>query len=117
MITEHPVGGDVPIGMNITLECEATGRGTLKFSWERHHAGNWTTISVDSTKSYTATTSGSYRCKASNEAGSNVSNRARVNIYGELWPDLSACDDSIVCRSSYHHNSACLSTVNNRYDS
>ena len=68
--------------MNITLECEATGRGTIKYSWERHHAGNWTTISAVSTKSYTATTSGFYRCKASNEAGSNVSNRARVVCCG-----------------------------------
>ena len=87
MITEHPVGGDVPIGMNITLECKATGRGSLQFSWQRHHAGSWSTINTDSTTSYTATTSGSYRCTVSNEAGSVMSNRTRVNIYGESCPN------------------------------
>ena len=81
MITEHPVGGDVPIGMNITLGCKASGLGSLKYSWQRHHAGSWST---DSVTSYTATTSGFYRCRVSNEAGSVVSNRTRVNIYGKF---------------------------------
>ena len=83
MITEHPVGGDVPTGMNITLQCKATGLGILKFAWERRHFGSWTVISTESTTSYTATISGFYRCKVTNEAGSVVSNRTVVNIYGE----------------------------------
>ena len=82
-ITEHPVGGDIPIGMNVTLNCNATGLGLLKFAWQRYGAGNWVTISTDSTTSYTATVSGLYRCRVSNEAGVVQSNRTRVNIYGE----------------------------------
>ena len=82
-ITEHPVGGDIPIGMNVTLNCNATGLGLLKFAWQRYDVGNWATISTDSTTSYTATASGLYRCRVSNEAGAVESNRTRVNIYGE----------------------------------
>ena len=89
MITEHPVGADVPIGMNITLECKATGLGSLKYSWQRHNTGNWTTITIsaDNLTAYNATISGSYRCRVSNEAGSVESNRTRVNIYGLLRSD------------------------------
>ena len=83
MITENPVGGDVPIGMNITLKCKATCLGLLRYSWQRHHKGNWSTIDTDSTTLYTATISGVYRCMVINEAGPVESKRARVNIYGE----------------------------------
>ena len=83
VITEHPVGGDVPIGMNITLKCRGSGLGSLRYAWQRHHRGNWTTIDTDATVLYTATTSGSYRCILSNEGGPTLSNRTRVNIYGE----------------------------------
>ena len=83
VITEHPVGGDVPLGMHITLKCKATGLGILRYSWQRHHNGNWSTIDTDATTFYTATTSGVYRCRVRNEAGPIESKRARVNIYGE----------------------------------
>ena len=83
MITEHPIGGDVPIGMNIMLKCKATGLGLLRYSWQRHHQGNWSTIDTNSTTLYTAKTSGVYRCMVINEAGPVESKRARVNIYGE----------------------------------
>ena len=83
VITEHPVGGNVPIGMNITLKCNGSGLGSLRYAWQRHHRGNWSTIDTDATTSYTATASGSYRCILSNEAGTTESNRTRVNIYGE----------------------------------
>lgn len=105
MITEHPVGGDVPIGMNITIKCKARGLGLLKYAWEHRQSGRWTVISTGSTTSYTATTSGIYRCQVTNEAGSVVSNRTRIHIYGEHRPNRKYNYDVSVHRSSYHHNS------------
>ena len=87
-ITDHPKGGDVPMGRSITLMCRASGLGTLVYSWERRSSGSsWTTVSNDNTTSYTTDitlTTGeyTYRCRVSNEAGSTVSNGARVDNYG-----------------------------------
>ena len=74
--------------MNVTLECKATGVGTVKYSWQRKDTGNWTTISTSNITSYAATTSGVYRCMVNNEAGSVVSNNATVNVYGEYCPNM-----------------------------
>ena len=88
-ITDHPTGGDVPMGRSITLMCGASGLGTLVYSWERRSSGSsWTTVSNDNTTSYTTDTTLTigeymYRCRVSNEAGSVVSNSATVNVYGE----------------------------------
>ncbi|XP_065918658.1 hemicentin-1-like isoform X2 [Dysidea avara] len=86
-ITDHPTGGDVPIGRSITLMCKASALGTLTFSWERRSHRRWTTVSNDNTTSYTTDTTLTigeykYRCRVSNEAGSVVSNSATVNVYG-----------------------------------
>jgi len=87
-ITDHPTGGDVPMGRNITLMCRASSLGTLVYSWERRSSGSsWTTVSNDNTTSYTTTTTLKtglymYRCRVTNEAGSTVSNGARVDNYG-----------------------------------
>ena len=64
-IIGHPISDDVPMGKNVTLECKATGLGSLKFSWERQHAGNWIIITTDNSTSYTAKTSGLYMCMVS----------------------------------------------------
>ena len=71
--------------------CRANGTGTLVYSWERHSGSSWTTVSNDSTTSYTIDTTLAigqymYRCRVSNEAGSVVSNIATVNVYGEYCP-------------------------------
>ena len=88
VILDHPVGDDVPINTNFILTCQASGLGTLVYSWERSSDSNWTTVSNDSTTSYTTDTTLAigqymYRCRVSNEAGSVVSNSATVNVYGE----------------------------------
>ena len=92
-ITDHPRDGDVPMGRSITLMCKASGLGTLVYSWERKSSHKrWTTVSNDSTTSYTTDTILAigeyvYRCRVSNEAGSVVSNSATVNVYGEYCPN------------------------------
>ena len=92
-ITDHPTGGNVPMGRSITLMCRASGLGTLVYSWERSSSGSsWTTVSNDNTTSYTTDTtltSGQYmyRCIVSNEAGLVMSNSATVSVYGEYCPN------------------------------
>ena len=83
----------MPINENFTLTCQASGLGTLVYSWDRNTDGNWTTVSNDNTTSYTTDTTLAigqymYRCRVSNEAGSVVSNIANVNVYGEYCPNM-----------------------------
>ena len=93
MITDHPAGGNVPVGRSITLTCRASGTGSLTYSWERSFGSSWTTVSNDNTTSYTTDTTLAigqymYRCRVSNDAGSVVSNNAIVNVYGEYCPNM-----------------------------
>ena len=82
------------MGESITFMCRAIGIGTLVYSWERSYgSSSWTTVSNDSTASYTTDTTlatGQYmhRCRVSNDAGSVVSNNAIVNVYGEYCPNM-----------------------------
>ena len=91
MVTHHPTSSsDVPVGKTITLTCEASGLGTVVYSWERSSGSNWTTVSNDNTTSYTTDTTLAigqylYWCRVSNELGSVVSNIAIVNMYGECY--------------------------------
>ena len=93
VILVHPIGGDVPSNGSTTLTCDASGPGTLVYSWERSSGSSWTTVSNDNTTSYTTDTTLAigqymYRCRVSNEAGSVVSNNAIVNVYGEYCPNM-----------------------------
>ena len=93
MITDHPTGGDVPMGRSITLMCRASGLGTLVYSWERSSSdSSWITVSNDNTTSYTTDTTLTigqymYRCVVSNESGSVMSRNATLNVYGEFCPN------------------------------
>ena len=91
-ITHHP-NNNVPVGRNFTLMCSTSGLGTPVYSWERNTSSGWTTVSNDNTTSYTTNTTLTigqyvYRCRVSNNAGSNVSNNAIVNVYGEYCPNV-----------------------------
>ena len=73
--------------------CQATSVGIVVYSWERSSGSSWTTVSNDSTTSYTTDTTLAigqymYRCRVSNDAGSVVSNNAIVNVYGEYCPNM-----------------------------
>ena len=92
-IIVHPVGSDIPVNGKHNLTCQASGLGTLEYSWERHSGSSWTTVSNDNTTSYTTDTTLAigqymYRCRVSNDAGSVVSNIATVNVYGEYCPNM-----------------------------
>ena len=78
---------------NTILVSQASGLGTLEYSWERNSGSSWTTVSSDNTTSYTTDTTLAigqymYRCRVSNEAGSVLSNIATVNVYGEYCPNM-----------------------------
>ena len=93
MITNHPTGGDVPMGSSITFTCTANRRGSIVYSWERISDSRWTTVSNNNTISYTTDTTLAigqymYRCNVSNSDGSVVSNNAIVNVYGEYCPNM-----------------------------
>ena len=84
MIDAQPLGGDIPMGDYATLECQASGRGLVIYSWERRESnGNWTVVDNNNTTAYIASVSGLYRCRVNNEAGSVVSNSVTVNVYGQ----------------------------------
>ena len=76
---------EVPLKhLTITLQCRATGNGSLNYYWERKDSGNWVTVNNNNNRiSYFITgTSGQYRCNVTNEVGSVLS--PVITIYGEL---------------------------------
>ena len=92
-IIVHPFGCDVPVHGKHNLTCQASGFGTLVYSWERNSGFSWTIVGDDNTTSHTTDTTLAigqymYRCRASNDAGSIVSNIATVNVYGEYCPNM-----------------------------
>ena len=76
-IRQQPKNGLIKSGGSYTLKCNATGPGTLVYSWERKTGRKWTTVSRH-TKSYITSSPGQYRCRVTNEAGSIVSEIATV---------------------------------------
>ena len=71
--------------MNITLDCEGTGRGSITYQWETSNinGGQWMNISNSNSKTLVVGTleqSQQYRCVVSNEAGSTRSNVAIVKV-------------------------------------
>ena len=67
----------------VTLNCTATGDGSLIYYWERNDSGNWITVDNNNRTSYTTVTTGQYRCNVTNEVGSVVS--PVITVYGKLW--------------------------------
>ena len=68
-------------GSSYTISCRAVGFGSPTYYWERNDLGNWITVDSTNKTSYTTGTTGQYRCKVTNEAGSVVS--PVYNVYGE----------------------------------
>ena len=94
VVTDHPSHDNVPVGKSIDLVCRASSLGDVRYSWERKIPGKrWRTVSNDNTTSYTTDTTLAigqymYRCRVRNEAGSIVSNKAIVYVYGEYCPNM-----------------------------
>jgi len=71
--------------MNVTLDCEGIGRGSIKYYWEISNINGkqWMNISNSNIKRLVVRNleqSQQYRCVAYNEAGSIRSNVATVTV-------------------------------------
>ena len=72
-----------PVGSRITLKCTASGYGSLMYNWETRisEIHNWYTIKHSINKTLFRVSTGQYRCKVNNEAGSAVS--PVITVYGK----------------------------------
>lgn len=82
VITDHPKSVLLKRKQFLVLTCNASGPGTLVYSWEGKPEGKWTTISRYGT-SYNTSAEGRYRCRVTNEAESVVSTVAYIRYYSE----------------------------------
>ena len=100
VITLHPSSVVTNEKGNATLSCDATSIVDITFHWEKFNNDDETWQPLPSSTSLagmnTMTISsidiqqsdeGSYRCTASNSAGTSMSDVATITIYGELWAD------------------------------
>ena len=80
-ITTHPISQLTNDSMNVTLNCEGTGRGTITYQWQTRNIseGQWRNISNDIVTNVVRE-SQQYRCVVFNEAGKAESNVATVTI-------------------------------------
>ena len=90
MVTTHPSSQLINISINITLDCEGTGRGSITYQWETSNinGGQWMNIIDSNNKTLVVGTleqSQQYRCVVSNEAGSTRSNVATVTVLSKLF--------------------------------
>ena len=84
-ITTHPASQLVTVSMNVTLNCEGTGKGPIAYHWETSNinGGQWMNISNSNSRTLVVRNleqSQQYRCVASNEAGSTRSDDATVTV-------------------------------------
>ena len=69
--------------LSVTLQCRASGGGSLKYYWERKESAHWITVNTNNKmSSYITRTSGQYRCNVTNEVGSVIS--PVITVYGKL---------------------------------
>ena len=92
-ITTHPASQLTNVSISVTLDCEGTGRGSIKYHWEsKKGITNWMNIR-DNTKGTLVVKnlqqSQQYRCVVSNEAGSTRSNVATVTVLSKLFTNIS----------------------------
>ena len=86
-ITTQPATQLSTVGMDITLNCEGTGRGLLTYYWEEREQGStWRNISGSNNSILTIRNIQKpirYRCIVSNEAGSTKSHPAIITLLGK----------------------------------
>ena len=113
-ITTHPTSQLTSVDINVTLDCEGTGRGSITYQWETSNinGGQWANISDGNSKSVfieNLTQSQQYRCVVSNEAGSTRSNVATVTVLSKLLVNIISVNNFYFYISSFdnsHHRSS-----------
>ena len=69
----------------ITLNCAASGDGTITYQWQKFSNGSWVDINNSNNVEYTTDTltqSSQFRCVVTNEAGMTTSN-VTISVLGE----------------------------------
>jgi len=100
-ITTQPVKEIVKLGSTnlTTLSCSAIGMGPIYYKWEKYHTSNnsWIdpshrALNITSPDLRFSVISeedeGVYRCVATNDDGSIISNNATIHVYGEFSVSL-----------------------------
>ena len=89
LVATHPSSQLINISINVTLDCEGTGRESISYQWETSNinGGQWMIIDIDSKTLIVEALEQSqqYRCVVSNEAGSTRSNVATVTVLSKLF--------------------------------
>ena len=85
IIKTHPASHLVTISMSVTLDCEGTGKGPIKYHWEISNVNReqWMNISDSNNRKLAVRNlelSQQYRCVTSNEVGSTRSDVATVTV-------------------------------------
>ena len=88
-ITTHPTSQLTTVSMSGTLNCEGTGRGSIKYQWQTtSQKGNWRNIKNNNNRKLVVRNlqeSQQYRCVVSNEAGGTRSDVATVTVLSKLF--------------------------------
>ena len=84
-ITTHPTSQLTTVGMNVTLNCEGTGRGSITYQWETSNVKerHWSYTNNGNNRRLVVRNlqeSQRYRCVVSNEAGVTRSNIAILTV-------------------------------------
>ena len=87
IIITHPTDEVINATISITLTCEATGGGSIKYLWEASDIikDEWMILGSGQTLVIRRDKSEKYRCVASNEAGTTRSNVSIVNFLSKLF--------------------------------
>ena len=87
IIITHPTNEVINATSSVTLNCEATGGGSITYLWQYSSidGGPWTDyVNTNTLPVRNLQRPEKYRCIVSNEAGRTVSNTAVVILMGKL---------------------------------
>ena len=89
VIITHPSDEVTNTTVSVTLSCEATGGGSIMYYWETSDItkDQWTLLGESDGPTLVIRNlekSEKYRCIASNDAGSAISNSSTVSFLGKL---------------------------------
>ena len=88
----HPLTDQViRYNERITLNCKASGDGTISYQWQEYDNGLWMDISNSTNPEYTTdrlTELSQFRCVVSNEAG-GTSSAATISVLGK---NIACCE-------------------------
>ena len=89
IIITHPSDQVTNATVSVTLNCQAAGGGSMRYNWETTDIAKdqWITIGDSNGPTLVIRNlekSEKYRCIASNDAGSTISNSSTVSFLGKL---------------------------------